>query len=205
MAHQPNVQAAATVPTEVQTWKSEVQQLSKAEAEFEKWLLVSLAGVLFSDKAGELLALQPQQCGLTLERRLERIEALADRWQLSTAWLYETQLTTKVIIYKEARVKRALDQVPCQVLCGLNYGSAIQPRQFVAELGRRWRKSGEIPHEIGLALGYPVKDVLGFMDLLPLDYTTCCGWRVYGDPKPSLQKSQAFQKARQLACVFTAI
>lgn len=207
MLHQTStVRSSSTVPLEVQTWKAQVKQLSEPEAEFEKWLLVTLAGVLFADKAGELLALQPRQFGLTLERRLGRLQLLADRWQLSVAILHQTRITTKVIIVNDARVKKALDQVPCQLLCGqLNYGPQITPGQFVAEMGRRWRASGQIPHEIGLALGYPVKDVLGFMELLPLDNTACCGWRVYGDPKPSLQKSQAFQKARQLACVFTAI
>lgn len=207
MSEQPNItKAASTVPAEVQAWKTEVKYLSEAEAEFEKWLFVSLAGVLFADKAGELLALLPDQFGLSLERRLNRLEALANRWLLSTAVLYQTSLTTKVIIFSEARVKRALNQVPDRLLAGrLNYGPRLSPGQFVAEVGRRWRASGQIPHEVGLALGYPVKDVLGYMELLPLANTACCGWRVYGDPKPSLQMSQAFQQARQWACVLAVI
>ena len=64
MLHQTStVRSSSTVPLEVQTWKAQVKQLSEPEAEFEKWLLVTLAGVLFADKAGELLALQPRQFG----------------------------------------------------------------------------------------------------------------------------------------------
>jgi hypothetical protein len=78
----------------------------------------------------------------------------------------------------------------------------ITPDEFVAEVGRRWHETKAIPHEIGLALGYPAKDVLGYMGLQQLDFTACCGWRVYGDPLPSLAMSRACQDATCLALRF---
>ena len=78
----------------------------------------------------------------------------------------------------------------------------IGPTEFLEEVGRRWRHKGQIPHEIGLALGYPIKDVLGYMGLVPLPCTGGCGWRIYGDPNPSLRRSCEFERARGQAIAF---
>ncbi|MGM0470751.1 MAG: DUF3793 family protein [Bacillota bacterium] len=46
-------------------------------------------------------------------------------------------------------------------------------------------KKGVIPPEIGIFLGYPLKDVLGFIGLPQLKLTKIKGWRVYGDSRVS--------------------
>ena len=38
-----------------EAWKTEVDDLPQSESEFEKWLFVSIASVLFVGKVGELL------------------------------------------------------------------------------------------------------------------------------------------------------
>lgn len=44
------------------------------------------------------------------------------------------------------------------------------------------------PHEIGLFLGYPLADVLGFIENRGWNYTCCGCWKSYGDPV----KAQAY-------------
>lgn len=56
----------------------------------------------------------------------------------------------------------------------------------------------DFPHEIGLFLGYPLKDVLGFMGLARFPYIKTQGWRVYGDERLSDQWFKKYQAARQL-------
>lgn len=41
------------------------------------------------------------------------------------------------------------------------------------------------PDEIGIFLGYPLKDVVGFMGYGNYKFHNTKYWRVYGDPKPS--------------------
>ena len=55
----------------------------------------------------------------------------------------------------------------------------------------------EFPHEIGLFLGYPYEDVIGFIKNKGKNYTYCGYWKTYGDPEISKKKFQQFQK-----CVF---
>ncbi|MBE6381939.1 MAG: DUF3793 family protein [Lentisphaerae bacterium] len=51
---------------------------------------------------------------------------------------------------------------------------------MLAELRRR--ASVElIPHEVGVFIGYPLKDVAGFMRHIPATPVHRGAWRVYGD------------------------
>lgn len=56
----------------------------------------------------------------------------------------------------------------------------------------------DFPHEIGLFLGYPLEDVLGFMGLAPFPYIKTQGWRVYGNEQLSDLWFKKYQAARQL-------
>ena len=46
----------------------------------------------------------------------------------------------------------------------------------------------DYPHEIGLFLGYPLSDVIGFIENKGWNYTCCGCWKSYGDP----EKAQAY-------------
>jgi hypothetical protein len=58
-------------------------------------------------------------------------------------------------------------------------------------------KKGKIPDEIGIFLGYPLKDVMGFIGHASLKLTKVNGWRVYGDPRISDEKHNDFRKAKE--------
>ncbi|MCG8353802.1 MAG: DUF3793 family protein [Chloroflexales bacterium] len=191
------------MPNHLIHWKTQVDQLPTAVAEFEKWLFVSVASVLFGGKAGELLTLPTYQFGLSTGERLARVALLADLWGVSHRLMHQTAASTKVIIYDEGAVHDVLMRVSlCIFTCELNYAHGRKPAEFLAEVARRWQERDMIPHEIGLSLGYPIKDVLGFMGVLPLHCTGCCGWRIYGDPAASLAMSRAFTAANHRAIRF---
>lgn len=192
-----------SMPGNLVYWKTEVDQLPAQLSEFEKWLFVSLASVLFGGKAGELLSLPAQQFGLSSAERLERLALLAHHWGLVQQVMYRSERATMVIFYRERAVRTVLCEIsPCVLNCELGYPADVQPDTFLGEVARRWRERSAIPHEIGLALGYPIKDVLGFMGLLPLDCSGCCGWRIYGDPADSLALSRNYAEANRRALHF---
>lgn len=167
------------------------------EAAFERWLFVHAAGVLIADKAGELLAIAPEQFGMAAADLDARLTELGARWEFEFASLYATPQSVKVIVYRSERVREQLRKTPPCTLCEtLGYCAGVEPADFLAEIARRWYETGGIPHEIGLALGYPVKDVLGYMGQNGLDCTGHCGWRVYGNPAPSLAANQRYMGAR---------
>jgi len=54
----------------------------------------------------------------------------------------------------------------------------------------------DFPHEVGVFLGYPLKDVAGFMGWVDLPMTTQGPWKIYGDPGRSLALAHSFRASR---------
>jgi hypothetical protein len=190
---------------QLEAWKTSTSELSEEERAFEKWMVVTVAGVLFAGKAGELLVLTCGQFGLSIDRQIERMEAFSRSWGLSMMVLCRACGNARVVVYRANRVREILSEVPRWAFEEMGYPPDIGPNRFIEEVGRRWREGLGMPHEIGFSLGYPVKDVLGYMALVPLPCTGNCGWRIYGDPDPSLRRSEAFREAREQAATFLSM
>lgn len=50
------------------------------------------------------------------------------------------------------------------------------------QLSYRLCLEADFPHEIGVFLGYPLEDVIGFIKNGGKNYTCCGFWKTYGDP-----------------------
>ncbi len=78
----------------------------------------------------------------------------------------------------------------------LGYPPSGDLQSTLAELQGRFRDDFALPHEIGVFLGYPLKDVAGYMGRTDLPCTGCRLWRIYGDPGPSLALSEHYIACR---------
>lgn len=87
-----------------------------------------------------------------------------------------------IYIYRPAKLKRDLgDGEACRLLESRGYTS-LHPERCIVQLIQRLRGEEDFPHEIGLFLGYPPEDVMGFMEN-KAGQCKCAGcWKVYGDP-----------------------
>ena len=77
----------------------------------------------------------------------------------------------------------------------LGYPATVSTEELV-ELVTSKIQGNAYPHEIGLFLGYPIKDVYGFMGF-PIPYRKTMGWRMYGDVRPSERAYDAYKRARE--------
>lgn len=73
----------------------------------------------------------------------------------------------------------------------LGYPKSNTLKEYIDELAYRL-ESSEFPHEIGVFLGYPLKDVLGFMGYSNKECACVCSWRVYGDKEVSTKVYNSF-------------
>ena len=78
------------------------------------------------------------------------------------------------------------------LLAELGYDLSSSER-CVAHLIRRLAHSSEFPHEIGIFLGYPPADVLGFIQNKAKNCKAVGTWKVYGDVEASRRKFAQFQ------------
>ena len=103
-----------------------------------------------------------------------------------------------IYLYRPEFLKRDFtDKQVCKVLKekGYSYSNADL---CVAQLARHLAKDSSFPHEIGLFLGYPVEDVLGFMKS-PDDGVKYTGfWKVYGDKEYALKTFEKYKKCTEI-------
>ncbi|EHQ88561.1 DUF3793 family protein [Desulfosporosinus youngiae] len=104
----------------------------------------------------------------------------------------------QVIFYQKELLDSVLRQKPIQeFLKTLSYPKQYSLNAYLSFLKHRIT-SLAFPHEVGVFLGYPLKDVLGFMGLLPLPYKRTQGWRIYGEETPSNEIYEKYRQARSM-------
>ncbi len=114
------------------------------------------------------------------------VRELVDRGDSLLLFFYHPQ--TLAALLAKANVAGFLRQVgyprPLAVDCALD------------ELGSRFT-ARKCPHEVGVFLGYPLKDVAGFMGWVDLPMTIQGPWKIYGNPGQSLALADDFLICRR--------
>lgn len=103
-----------------------------------------------------------------------------------------------VYLYRPDFLKRDLGcEEAARLLTSLGYEPQSVNRS-VAFLARMMREKEVFPHEVGLFLGYPPEDVLGFMKS-SREGVKCVGcWKVYGDETKARAAFWRFQRCREV-------
>jgi hypothetical protein len=77
------------------------------------------------------------------------------------------------------------------------YKNGASCEELVTELCCRIDMDDSFPHEIGLFIGYPAKDVAAFMGMVNLPFACQGLWRIYGNPTQSLELAERYRCCRQ--------
>ena len=103
-------------------------------------------------------------------------------------------------LYRPAELRRDLkNRLAAEILRQAGYSGGGCAR-CVAKLARRFRESGEFPHEVGLFLSYPPEDVQGFIDHRAEDFKCAGLWKVYGDEQRAQLLFDRFRRCTQRYC-----
>ena len=87
-----------------------------------------------------------------------------------------------VFVYRHDRLEQMLsDDAYQSFLAEAGYEDANLD-DLLEQLSYRLRTQPEFPHEIGVFLGYPLRDVTGFIENHGRNFTCCGFWKSYGDP-----------------------
>lgn len=161
--------------------------------DFFKWYIELLGPVILGVKPAEILSFP--------EGYNENTELLKRFFEENTPLRFEEYTycskCTKLFIYHPIALEKTISEYKnVKFLKGIGYPSNFSVKEYVDFILNKMRK-GQIPDEIGVFLGYPLKDVLGFMGHPSLKLTKVDGWRVYGDERLSHIKRQSFISARE--------
>lgn len=76
----------------------------------------------------------------------------------------------------------------------MEHGCSGLLEQLSGRLCLEW----EFPHEIGVFLGYPLEDVVGFIENQGRNYTCCGYWKAYGDPEAARQRFDCYRQCTEV-------
>jgi len=181
------------------TWDEIGKRFTTDRECLASYLAYHSAEILEGVKPGNLISLHDRRrpCGRNLYRLWSRFgEALlleaglqyrvmADRGGHLLLFLYRRDLLAGILGRGGARA----------ILRRSGYPQGFCVETALDELCRRVRAEA-FPHEFGLFLGYPLKDVVGFMGWVELPCTAGGLWRIYGEPARSKELDDCFRRCR---------
>ncbi|MTI65315.1 MAG: DUF3793 family protein [Firmicutes bacterium] len=162
---------------------------------FIKWLIGILGPVIIGSKPAEIISLPHREKNHKI--KLQRIKNCIKKCnKLSMKFFIYKNKSTKIFIYNVKALELYItDNKNLRFLEKLGYPKEYKLTIYVEYLLSKMKK-GNLPHEIGIFLGYPLKDVIGFMGHPSLKLTKVSGWRIYGNPKLSDEKYKEILTAK---------
>lgn len=104
-----------------------------------------------------------------------------------------------LLLYRRDRLCRLLDDRDNRrFLERQGYPADADLPQLLERLSERLCLEREYPHEIGLFLGYPLEDVVGFMENRGRNFTCCGYWKSYGDPAAARRRFAQYRRCTEV-------
>lgn len=104
-----------------------------------------------------------------------------------------------VYLYRAAWLRQILaDQDNRSFLETVGYCLGQSCGGLLDQLSDRLCLEQDFPHEIGLFLGYPLEDVVGFIQNGGRNFTYCGYWKVYGDPDAAKQRFTQYRRCTEV-------
>lgn len=172
--------------------------------ELLKFLLVKTAAVRKGIKPGELLRVR--HCYETKNEEGLRIclyrSDIYDILGLDYIELKVEEGSSLVLFYNPEALRATLGERHNQRWLARR-AYPVEAGSVDAMLGELVRRAqgAELPHEVGIFIGYPLKDVAGFIAKIPATPLHNGPWRVYGNARESLTRMQLYARAEEEARV----
>lgn len=139
------------------------------------------------------------ECGAgdMLEREIEALNSKLSDKGIRAMILRKRDGRALIYVFRpEALTKDFKDELTCSLLRERGY-CCDDPGKCVGKLIKRLRHSSDFPHEIGLFLGFPPEDVMGFIEKGAKGCKLCGYWKVYGDEEKPWLFSAASENVRR--------
>ena len=169
---------------------------NKINSSYIKWLLELLGPVLMGSKPSEILNIP--NFDANKEIKLNDIKnhfSLCSKVEFIVIDKKEKGL--KLLFVNKESLATQLNNIKIQnFLKFLGYSNVVNVDSCLNHLIEKL-EGNNFPDEIGIFLGYPLKDVVGFMGYGNYKFHNTKYWRVYGDPRPSEDLYSKFLSHRE--------
>lgn len=173
--------------------------MSKIEYDnFGQKLAFHTAPTLLGIKCASLVSLSSAEFDLDFHTRYFNSRAAAKGLKIRI--LCRCSDRALIFVYNEKLLKKCLaDNAVRSVLAENGYVS-FSVEQCLERLSIRIAEGESFPHEIGVFLGYPVEDVVGFIENKGENFKLCGTWKVYGNVENAKRIFSNHVKCRAYLC-----
>lgn len=154
----------------------------------------SAAPTLLHNKPSSLISFRKGKRNLyhVWERYKDEVSEILD---LAYFELQKTASLILVMFYNKIQLQSALlDRENAGFLYNLGYPEGVAVDEALARLNARMQDG--FPHEIGVFLGYPLDDIIGFIENSGKEYLLCKYWKVYRNPERAKYLFDTYDRAR---------
>ena len=150
---------------------------------FEAVLVRQCAPTLAGMKPGSIFCFNHSPLEVSRQKVCQWNKQLAP-FGLTVQILLERPSSSSVIVfvYRRDRLEQMLSDDAYQSFLAEAGYERTNLDGLLEQLSYRLRTQPEFPHEIGVFLGYPLQDVIGFIENQGRNFTCCGFWKSYGDP-----------------------
>lgn len=150
---------------------------------FEAVLVRQCAPTLAGMKPGSIFCFNHSPLEVSRQKVCQWNKQLAP-FGLTVQILLERPSSSSVIVfvYRHDRLEQMLSDDAYQSFLAKTGYAGTNLDDLLEQLAQRLRTQPEFPHEIGVFLGYPLRDVIGFIENHGRNFTCCGFWKSYGDP-----------------------
>lgn len=161
-----------------------------------KWVLEILGPVIMGSKPSEILNISFKD-PIKEDKISDLVSHFSNCKKISFEIIDQEEKGMKILFMNYSTLKNTLkDKKAINFLKFLGYPLEYDFDKYVNFLIEKLR-SNILPDEIGIFLGYPLKDVVGFMGYGNYTFQNTKYWRIYGDPNVSQQVYNNFLEHRK--------
>jgi hypothetical protein len=165
-----------------------------------KYLAVKLAPTIFSVKPSVLLTLKDSKKNIAnnlFTFYMQNKEYIRRTLNIEIFELKNCGYCAKVMFFKKNLLQEAVyNEWRKEYLLEFGYSNCAKLEDCLELLKKRFN-SEKFPHEIGVFLGYPLKDVEGFAKCPDhCQKVKKAPWKIFGDIKPSLRMIENHKNAQ---------
>lgn len=119
--------------------------------------------------------------------------------KLKFAILRKNKDSVILLIYDEKLLKQCIERKSCrEFLQPLGYSKDFTIDEYIMKLISRYNKY-KCPHELGIFLGYPLEDVIDFMNCTNKKCKACGYWKVYNREERAKNIFSIYDNVRLIA------
>ncbi len=164
---------------------------------FEKALIAHCSPTLASLKIANLFS-YPFETDAELEGHVSYWNSQMEKAGICLTVLRKRNQRALIYVCRSSEMEKELKNVQVAKFLSAYGYKQMELADALEHLKERLSEDSEFPHEMGIFLGYPLADVVGFIYHNGKNFQISGPWKVYGDRKTAEKKFGKFRKCTDI-------